>query len=647
MFNRRKACILVVLAAISSNLLFSYELTFKLTPGAFFPFVSGGQNFDVVGFDGIFSTGVNFNNVLNVGPDFGFFLVPKKNPSELREDVPKNISVIPVGLHLEGTWYPASRMEVNAGVSLGVGMAMNGRLTDYSPWGRAYGGAAFRINPQWSIGLEASFFAYQSHAIFGMPSIGGPSIGLSVKFKLDTEKITGKVEARIEQDEDIFPLMASLYKENSFGTIYIENNESAEIHDVKVYFRTENFTSSDLFCGEVGLILKRDVAEVPLVADFNERIMMFSEAGDIPGEIVIEYSLLGQKRTAVESVIVSVYNRNQLRWTDPNALAAFIAPKSPASEAVFTLAKYLVGVGRNEQHSGLNRNLQYSMYVFEGMRLSGVDYKQDNATPYSTSHLDEDVLDYIQYPYQTLLYKSGDVDDIGLLFMTMLASVGIDCGFIPLNDDFIVMIDLNMKESEIANSFDGKDRIIVMDGRVMVPVSMSTVREGFVNSWYNAIEEIMAAAANEEDVTYYDLNEAATYYPPASINTTVSAGDRPLETPLVASVETDMSRYITTEFGPQIAAIQNQLAANGISVELLNKLGLLYVRAGMYSSAIPVYERSAAMGSVGAMNNLGNIAMLQKRYQEAKIWYERALAIDPKNSTALRGLNQALGYLED
>lgn len=647
MFNRRKACILVVLAAISSNLLFSYELTFKLTPGAFFPFVSGGQNFDVVGFDGIFSTGVNFNNVLNVGPDFGFFLVPKKNPSELREDVPKNISVIPVGLHLEGTWYPASRMEVNAGVSLGVGMAMNGRLTDYSPWGRAYGGAAFRINPQWSIGLEASFFAYQSHAIFGMPSIGGPSIGLSVKFKLDTEKITGKVEARIEQDEDIFPLMASLYKENSFGTIYIENNESAEIHDVKVYFRTENFTSSDLFCGEVGLILKRDVSEVPLVADFNERIMMFSEAGDIPGEIVIEYSLLGQKRTAVESVIVSVYNRNQLRWTDPNALAAFIAPKSPASEAVFTLAKYLVGVGRNEQHSGLNRNLQYSMYVFEGMRLSGVDYKQDNATPYSTSHLDEDVLDYIQYPYQTLLYKSGDVDDIGLLFMTMLASVGIDCGFIPLNDDFIVMIDLNMKESEIANSFDGKDRIIVMDGRVMVPVSMSTVREGFVNSWYNAIEEIMAAAANEEDVTYYDLNEAATYYPPASINTTVSAGDRPLETPLVASVETDMSRYITTEFGPQIAAIQNQLAANGISVELLNKLGLLYVRAGMYSSAIPVYERSAAMGSVGAMNNLGNIAMLQKRYQEAKIWYERALAIDPKNSTALRGLNQALGYLED
>ncbi|MBP5751247.1 MAG: tetratricopeptide repeat protein, partial [Treponema sp.] len=84
-----------------------------------------------------------------------------------------------------------------------------------------------------------------------------------------------------------------------------------------------------------------------------------------------------------------------------------------------------------------------------------------------------------------------------------------------------------------------------------------------------------------------------------------------------------------------------------ISVDLLNKLGLLYVRAGMYSSAIPVYERSAAMGSVSAMNNLGNIAVIQRRFDEGKLWYERALSLDPNNSTALRGLNRVLGQLEE
>ena len=644
MFNRRKACILVVLAAISSNLLFSYELTFKLTPGAFFPFVSGGQNFDTVGFNGFFDTGLNLNNVLNAGTEFGFLVVPKQNSSELPEDASKNIVMVPVGLHLEGNWFVKSRMEVSAGLAMGVGMAMNGRLTDYAPWARAYGGAAFRINPQWSVGLEASFFAYQSHALFGMPSIGGPSIGLSVKFKLDTEKISGKVNASIEQDESLFPLMSKLYKENPFGTVYVENNESAEIRNVKVYFRTENFTASDLLCGEIDSINKRETAEVPLVADFNERIMMFSESGNIPGEIVVEYDLLGQRRTSVESVVVSVYNRNQVRWYDPNVLAAY---SSTTSQEVLDIAKYLVGIGRNQLRSGLNRNLQFAMYCYEGIRLLGIECKPDNSTPYSTSHMDGEILDYIQYPFQTLLYKSGDVDDIGILYMTMLEATGIHAGFIPLENDFIVLIDLSMKASQLGNYFDGKDRVVVMDGAVLVPVAMSTLREGFVNSWYNAVEEIKQAADNEEEITYYSILDAWEYYPPASVSSGGNSTEKPLEDSLITAVETDMARYVTTEFGPQIAAMQNQLASKGISVELLNKLGLLYVRAGMYSSAVPVYERSAAMGSVAAMNNLGNIAILQKRYQEARIWYERALNLEPNNSTALRGLNQALGYLED
>lgn len=645
MFSRRKKCILAVLMAVSSSLLFSYELTFRLTPGVMLPFLSKGQNFAPVGFDGFFSTGVNVRPHLNVGLDFGFFLLPKDNSDQLPEGAAKNVSVVPVGAHIEGVWYPMSRMEMNAGLSLGVGMAMNGRLTDYSPWARCYVGGAFRINPAWSLGLEASLFTYQAYNILGQPGIAGPSISASVQFKLDTEKLTGKVSASITQDESVFPLMSKLYKDNPFGTIYIENNESAEIHNVKVYFRTENFTASDLFCGEVGLIPKRGTAEIPLVADFNERIMMFSEAGDIPGEIVVEYELLSQKRTAVDSVVVSVYNRNQVRWMDANVLAAYI---SPTSEEAMELSKYLVGIARNELRSGLNRNLQFAMYLFEGMRLLGIDCKPDNATPYSTSHVDYDILDYIQYPYQTLLYKSGDVDDCGILFMNLLASAGISAGFIPLDEDFIVMIDLKMDESKISTAFDGSDRVIVMDGQVMIPVSMSTLREGFVNSWYNAVTEIMDAAESEADVTYYSLADAWLSYDPATVSSGSSAaGDMPLEAPLVAAVETDMSRYITTEFGPQIAAVQSQLAANGITVDLLNKLALLYVRAGMYSSAIPVYERSAAMGSVSAMNNLGNIATVQRRFEDAKLWYERALQLEPNNKTSLKGLNRVLGQLEE
>ena len=74
---------------------------------------------------------------------------------------------------------------------------------------------------------------------------------------------------------------------------------------------------------------------------------------------------------------------------------------------------------------------------------------------------------------------------------------------------------------------------------------------------------------------------------------------------------------------------------------------MLYVRAGMYSSAIPVYQLAAKMGSIPAMNNLGNIASLQKNYQEALVWYKKVLELDPENATAKANLNRIESELED
>ena len=79
---------------------------------------------------------------------------------------------------------------------------------------------------------------------------------------------------------------------------------------------------------------------------------------------------------------------------------------------------------------------------------------------------------------------------------------------------------------------------------------------------------------------------------------------------------------------------------------MYNQLGLLYVRAGLYSNAIPVYEVSAKMGSVAAMNNLGNIYSLQKQYNAAKKWYQNALAVDPQNDTARKNLEKIATELE-
>ena len=96
------------------------------------------------------------------------------------------------------------------------------------------------------------------------------------------------------------------------------------------------------------------------------------------------------------------------------------------------------------------------------MRQAGIKYEEDVGTPYDTYHLDMETLDYIQYPYQTMLYKSGDKDDLGILIMSLLQSVGIQTGFLATQDDFIVLFNTEIPENRIDNFFDGSDRLLVL-----------------------------------------------------------------------------------------------------------------------------------------------------------------------------------------
>lgn len=640
-FYKKFICLIVFVFSLCS--LGAIGISVKASPTVFSPFLTGGNDkYEPVAFGGVIDPGISLWDTLLISPELGFYVLPKLGKEELKTDQDQNVILVPIGAHVGAQLFPLSRLELGVGIAGGSCIEYHNGF-HYAPWYRAYGDILFRINPNLSVGVTGSWFDAQYSSWFGNPLAQGLSAGLTVKFNYDTKKSAGNVEATIDQDESIYPLLYTIYKENPFGSIFVKNEETAEIRNVKVSFRAGDYTNSQLECGEVKYLKKHGEVEIPLVADFSENILNFTENGKIPGEIVIEYELLGKKKYAVSQVIVPVYNRNQVRWTDSAVLASYI---SSSSQEVLELSKYLVGVARTYLRSGLNRNMQFSMYVFEGLRLAGIKCESDSSTPYDLLHIDSSLIDYIQYPYQTMLYKSGDKDDIGVLLMALLQSVGISTAFIPTSNDFIVCFNTGVSEAKIDTLFDGSDRVIVLDEEVWIPLSMSSLNEGFINSWYKAIVEIQESIENEQDLEVVDIAQAWTVYPPAGFSSGEHIDIMPAEGNLSAAVETDIARYITAEFGPQIAAIQNRIKTEGASVELYNKLGMLFVRAGMYSSAIPVYQASAKMGSVSAMNNLGNIASIQKKYTDAQYWYMKALEYDPENSTALKNLNRIQTELE-
>ncbi|MBO7582958.1 MAG: tetratricopeptide repeat protein [Treponema sp.] len=640
---KKKYAFIVALFLCASS--FATEITLKVTPTAMFPFLSGKeQKYDPVGGGAFIDVGINLKGFLNVGPEFGFIVLPKNNSKNLEAGVDPNLLIVPFGAQVSGFFSPLARLEVDGGLALGAYGAFTNERAHYAPWYRVFADASYKINTKVSVGLNLSWFNCQYNTYFGNPGAAGLTAGVSVSFKFDTQKTSGNVDVTAEYDDSVFPVLFSIYKNESIGTITVLNNEAAEIRNVKVRFRAEGYTASEQECGQVKVIYKHSSEEIPLYADFTDKVMRFSEAGKISGEVVVEYDLLGDTRVAVIPVTIPVHNRNTMRWVDPAVIASFVSSKA---QEVFETSKFFVGVANSHTHSGLNKNMQYSMYILEGIRSIGVICEETSDTPYNTAHLDLSSLDYIQYPYQTLSYRSGDKDDIAILFMSMLESVGIGSAFIPLEDDFIVAINLGEANSNLLGMFNGTERILIVDDEVWLPISMKSISEGYMNSWLKGAEKVNKAIDDEEDLSFVVLADAWKAYPPSGFSSDEVTTKMPLESTLTSTVEKVLTQYINQEFGPQIADVQERIKKQGASASLYNQLGLLYVRSGQYSKAISVYEVSAKMGNVAAMNNLGNIYSLQKQYLAAKKWYENALVVDPNNETAKKNLEKIATELEN
>jgi tetratricopeptide (TPR) repeat protein len=293
--------------------------------------------------------------------------------------------------------------------------------------------------------------------------------------------------------------------------------------------------------------------------------------------------------------------------------------------------------------TGLNQKMQQGIFLFEGFRAAGIADSLDQQTPYPAFHLDPRSVDYVQFPFQTLAYRMGDLDDLGLMFAGSLEAAGIKSAIIPMADDFLVAFSLDIDAGTAGNFFNDLDNLLIIDDTVWMPVAMSSMAEGFINAWYNAINRVNYAIENGEDVNFIILEDAWNLYPPAAINAQDTQYDKPAEAVVSRLVETDMLRYISSEFGPKIQAVQSEIQARGGSVTLYNRLGLLYVRAGMYNEARAEYQRSAALGSVAAMVNLGNLAIMTRDFTAAEQWFTRALQADPGSRGALNGLNQVVG----
>jgi hypothetical protein len=502
---------------------------------------------------------------------------------------------------------------------------------------RGYGEFGFRFNPTLTLSLNGGFNSYM---VNGSKSVvSGPVAGLSLKINFSTKGSSKNAcYATVRQDADVYPLFMQLYKNDPVASIVLTNGESAEIRNVTVSFTAGKYTSSALKSEPIPLLKKMQNATVDLTVDFSSDLLSFAENGMISGNLVIEYELLGKKKTAVQGISLSVSNRNSYIWGDTESLAAYISPDTPE---VLEYAKYVAGIARNCLYSGMNRNIQFAAAMLDSLKSSGIVYSGDQTTPYATYHL-SDESDYIQYPLQTMDFSSGDLDELGILYASCLESVGIGTGFIPMEDDFLVLVDTGLKPTAAANHFADTDSLVITDETVYFALSMANFGSGFTKSRSKGAELIKKINTSDDEDSWYEFIEtryAWDNYPPAIYT---GYGDV-LPKPTQATVESLFKAAVTDYINSDLATVIKRARDSGDS----NRLGLAYVRAGQYTNAKNEFAKAVAKGNVSAMNNLGNVYMIEKNYSAAEKQYKQVLAIEPNNQTALSGLENVRSMLDE
>ncbi len=535
---------------------------------------------------------------------------------------------------------PRLKLGLSGGSGIYLGSYTNG--TDSTPFGNVFWKAGmelgFRLSPGLTISAGASYIDYMTRTD---SLYKGVAISLMADLGFGSRTAEGRAVLQSAESKAIFPILATDYASESFGTAIIRNAESAEIRNVEVWFHADGYTSGPLLCGKVPYLPKGSTTTVPLVASFSDQVMGITENVSVRGEIRIVYELLGEARSASAETTISLLHRNALVWNDPRILASFVSPNDPA---VLDSSKFIAGVVRSRARQELDSNLQYALGILEGFRLSGIAWAADAQTPYVRTRQTASAVDYVQYPHQTLAYRSGDSDEIAVLYAAGLESVGVPAALLPLDSEVLVAFKMSRNESTTRGTFSDAADFMFIDDEAWVPIRVSMLREGFLRAWSEGAR--LARETEGARDRFFRIADAWQEYPPAGVPDITASTQKPQEAQVRAAFDNVVSLVIAKEVTPRAERMRVGFGNDGGTGRQRNSLGVLYARYGMYPEALAEFQAAAALGNEATTINIGNIAFLMGDYQTASAWFEKAMESNPSNTGAIIGLARSLYELD-
>lgn len=476
--------------------------------------------------------------------------------------------------------------------------------------------------------------------------LSGATVGLTLSYEAGRGTARPKLKIDDPELDPFFPAIYKYYADNKFGSVMLRNGESVEIRDVKVEFFVPRYMEGPAIIAEFPALKAGETRTVPLTALLRNEVLGVTETDAVQVEITVGYNARSSVMSVRRSGNLRVESRNAVTWDDDRKAAAFVTAKDPT---ILKLSRNAVAAS-GSGGAVFSESFRKGMIAFAALSEYGIRYVVDPASSYKELSNASGKVDYVQFPVQTLDYRTGDCDDMTVLYCSFLEALGIETAFITTPGHIFSAFALDLSELEAQRVFASTENLIIRDGRVWLPVESTALSSGFLAAWADGAREWKEAVAQGNE-GLFPVRQAWSVYEPTFISSAENpdvVSRFPGSAKIGKSFDTTMKAFTERELAVLEKGLKTRIAARS-TPGLLNSLGTLYARYGLLDKAESTFQQASKSNFAPAIHNLGNIRFLQKDYKGALAYYEQALKINPDFAEAALGVARAhfeLGRLD-
>jgi DNA-binding beta-propeller fold protein YncE/tetratricopeptide (TPR) repeat protein len=443
--------------------------------------------------------------------------------------------------------------------------------------------------------------------------------------------------AKVELAE-VFASAYKYYETNPLGKVVIRNNTAVAYPKVTLRFSIKEFMDYPTEI-EIEALPPHKEITLDLKPVFSNKILDVTENTSLQSELSLTYHIEGKPRTIARSFPVTLYERHAMTWDRKEKIGGFVTPRDPvvADFSRLVIQPYV------DLHPNLHSTIVYARALYAALGVYGMSYIVDPTSPYQDFSETTARVDYLQYPRDTFARKSGDCDDLSILFAAALENIGISTALVDVPGHVFILFNTGVLEADRKTLGFSDDMVVLHQGTVWIPVEMTLVGSSFTRAWQKGAEQYRDWSAKKA-VEIVEVRKAWENFKPATLARSDAAAVKVTKDEIEAKFKGEIETLARKRLANLSEEYLERLKKKPNDMTALVGLGILYGENGLPAEALDQFQKALAVetGNATVLNNIGNIHFLQDRLDDAKTAYESALAQAPEDTGIMVNLSRVL-----